>query len=471
MSKSLRAFAVVILTALGSGAQGQEPLPRPEDLVAGYRQNRFLFQNMRLVWLRRHGYLPGWHANMQQRIKQEEAQAARPGETPESAAQHRNAAGRYRKVLAMPESTRGEELLQEYLGDRANSRFQMRVAPAGWVKDHPSPPWGFPQDKVTADSLRGVYERFFIYAFDKGLGDSYRAWAGLRRDDNYLASVLASPREMPTTFFPPLAVEDQNRGKQWHPLDEFFSWRVEEMNVLGKADLDGHATYVLEHLRADPFAGSYLPEGRLREKYKDRYKHMFSTRAWIDTARGCLPLRITREAYFTLDGRVTQPPFPLQTLEQVAVERVEGGGYYPVKGVIREWTDDETVPIDYFGSDAEFEKLITGERRLRPRVAAEEVSWHVGGVRVNCTAPDDFALPFPEKTLYADEIQRKTLITGEGQTLLDNAIGPEGKQQQFEPADLSAPVFTWLVSGNLVCVALLGGWFLFRRRASRRRVA
>jgi hypothetical protein len=410
---------------------------------------------------------------MRQLIKRAEEMAAKPGLPAEVAAQQRASAERYRQYLKMAEEGGAEVLLQEYLSDRANSRFQMRVAPAGWVKEHALPPWGFPQDKVSADSLQGVYERFLIYSYDKSLGDSFRAWGGQKRDDNYLGSVLAGPKDMPTTYFPPLAVEDQSWGKQWHPVDEFFAAPVDQMNVTGRAAVDGRTVYVLERLWRDPYVNSFIPEGRLREKYKDRYKHVFLARALVDPARGCMPLQITWDAYYTLDGRTTQPPgaLPQLLLDHVTVDQVEGAGYYPVKGTLHVSGDDESVPIDFFSSDTEYEKVLTGQRPLRPRIWTDETTWQVGRLLVNCTVPEDFILAFPDKTLYADETRRKTLLTGESQTLLDKAIGPEGQQQHFEPADLTPPVFTWLLTGNLVCLALLGSWFLLRRRASRRKVA
>jgi hypothetical protein len=465
------------LFALDSACLGQEALPRPEDLVAGYQQNRRLFDNARIVWVRRHHHMPGWFANLSFRIKQQEELAAKADISPEARDGHLETVKSYQKAMAAEEQHNGDDLLQEFVIDRAHGRFQQRVAPADWLSVHPQPPWDFPTDRPTPEALRTVYSDFAIYSFDAAFGNMCRYWAGDRFKDNHLASIVAKPPDSPQNFFPPLACEDQSRGKQWHPFDEFFSFPVAQMSVKGRTEVDGHSTYILEAQQAATPPYSYIPHEYMA-KYKDRLRMIPSVTAWVDVSRGCIPLRIEWDGILTLDGRRFRPQSqpnralsevtqPSRALSEVKVERVEGGGYYPVKGVTRGWAADAAAMTDY-----DFEKVITGQSAVTNQVLSEETSWQVGSVRVNCVTPDDLTLAFPEKTLYSDEAQANTFVTGEAQSLLDDVIGPEGKSAVL-PAAPAANQYSpawWLVGGNIVFLVLLGCWFFFRGRTVRRTV-
>lgn len=432
------AGVVLVLLTVCAGIGSSEPVIRPEDLVAGYRQNMAAFQTLRVTWTRTSQFAPNWFNHHEKLAKASEERAAQQGLSPEERAAYLKDAESERRAISAHRDP--IVLEQDYWTDRVN--FQMRVLPAGTkgaAPDHSL----FPDVELTPEALQGEFAGIFILSFYPSAAPSaFRIWAGAKRGAMHAAGVRGdnpntqnpNTRE---TYFPPLGVSDSQWGAQWHPFDAFFSGPIEEMQVTGEDNVDGEHTYILERRVEQKDKRSFMTAEDLEQFGADMQVFRL-TRAWIAPQQGYIPLRMEWDVTRTYRGKplITarkRPGPPGRVLSEVRVRRIDGGGYYPVAGTIREYSVDANARV----RGAKLADILAGRPLppIPPMVLTEEVRWTAHRIEANrAMSADMFALPFPENTGYFDSVRSRGLVTGSAQSFLDGVITPEG-----EPPVASSP--------------------------------
>lgn len=461
---------------------GEEVPYTAADLVAGYHQN---FARVRTLRVQAR-YTERWMANQLKHWEKAAARAEQELQAIDLPAEQRallleevqNNRERARDpLMAEPHYT-----LQDFWTDGV--QFQQRVPriAQGWNTPNPKrdgfipgtgvPAFPFPDGPATAQNLPTLFRELRIVSYSRSAG--FRSWEGVEREGRYGGWVSTEAKggivPFPPLGRPPLEWGANLAQSQWHVFDEFFSRPIEEMRVTGTAVLDGRAVYLLEHWKKTARLESFmLPE--LIEKYGADVERFDVVRAWIDPARGCLPLRMEWTAKTQYKGVPLEPLpgaeklKPGRVVEEVKVEALAGGGFYPVSGVIRHYA----VDADWSGPFATIEDVI--ERRAVPvarNVLNQETHWEVLKLQANMPLAEDFfALPFPRNTVYYDADEGRGLVTGTAQDYLDGVVGPPGGEIPDESAARPAQRSWWLPwcvgAVVLVCIA----WLLRARLRAR----
>jgi hypothetical protein len=434
------------------------------DLVAGYWQNQRAFRTLR-VQLR---VEEQEHENWRVLWSMQADEAAKRAHLPGINTAERLQAERDAQALRRAAQDRGpKRSYQDFWTDW--QQFQQRVpcqatasedgGMAGEYRDIP-PIWTFPEVPLTAGSVAGEFSEYWILSFGRRSG--FRAWDGRRN--------RGTVGPAPTAWtLPPLCGALAVPGPR-NVMDEFFALDAEKMEVVGKATVAGNETYVLEYKELMP-QERWLPPNEIKE-YGDRAKLYHVTRAYVDLNQGCLPLKMDWSAHSFLDGkRVPRKPLgPFRVLDGVEIERIEEGGYYPIKGVIREYGSDHT----WKGRRPNLAELAAGAE-VPPVVLNQEKRWEVLKIEANIPMPDEmFALPFPQDTLYLDSTAGKLYVTGSAQRVLDGAVVGEAKPYQppasaYNPPPRRSKGWFW---GGMALVLAVVAWIAYQRvRSGRQRRA
>lgn len=441
------------------------------DLVAGFWQNYASFRTLRVQLKTTKRYGEQWFLHLKQESEQQEQAAGEEALAPDAKLDALRRADLTREWLSDPYLREPLPELQDFWTNRA--KYQQRVPRPLTVSELAAgreaaarllASWQFPDEPLKPETLVTAYREFYIISY---LGEQgVRSW-NFSRSGRSVGSV-GPEEQLVYQSLPPLgaprAVHDT---ALLHVIDQYFRIAVDQLQLVGKETIGGVVTYVLEHAQEAP-RGSWLAPD---PKYAERLRLIRTTRAWVAPELGFLPLRMEWSSRRELDGKPIDagrtPPRgwkPYQVVEDVQILKVGDAGFYPVKGVVRNymvevnWRPPQTLS---------FEDLMAG-RTLEsiPYQLREETAWEAVKVEANIPMADEmFALPFPQGTVYVDRDEGKQYVTGSAQRVLDGAITGEAQRYQPKPPVPPPPArrgkgLTW---GGLGVLAALLAWLVYVR--------
>lgn len=194
----------------------------------------------------------------------------------------------------------------------------------------------------------------------------------------------------------------------WHPIDAFFFQPPENYRVIGAETIDGRETVIVEV----PVATSYS-QGFANEKGESyQLKAVHYHRAWLDPARGSLPVKLliwhgNEKTDFAT--HVSQPPRNVMTTQQLT--EVVPGGWYPTQTTLDKYDrDEEKMPkAPPSGQGAEWERYLEDVAKV-PLVVYQRETWKCVLVEVPRKLTDEFfVLPTPAGAKIIDR-DREDLI-------------------------------------------------------------
>ena len=424
-------LATLVLMALPMMAwDGPDPVT-PESLFAQFRDNTKAFKTLKLQWRRDATRTEEWATHEKMVIRDLEAKASALANTTDE--YHELSQEINRRTQPFAQLLAPRRMVQSYRTNRVG--YLACAAPVNWDAIHSGPDWYLPDEPVTAESMRTTFPNFFLGAYTgdptKGfmwctplLGGTVSAQV---RRLNYYADEH--------NYFPPLGVEKSEWGSDvlWHPIDLFFRADFKQFTTVGRETIGGHEAVVIESRKETP-----------RQKTQAANLRFFEiNRAWIDPERGALPLRIEWSYLEEIDGKPAPGKLlgknPWKVLETTEILDVEGGGFYPSKGIIKEYGPMLTK-VD----------TTTPEARLPFSILQESTTWEAAKIEANQPINQEFTIPIPKGTYYYNEIMNYTVLAGH-----------EYQNQSKLPWSL--------------CAGIIGGWLIYSLialsvRGHRRRV-
>jgi hypothetical protein len=475
-----RSFAGVVmfsqLLLVSSLMLGQQPDSlelRPADLVSGYRLNLGKFKSFRVTVRYSKQNREQWFREQEARILSYE-KGVNESTNEDEKVEYLSALQRIQDSVKNPKA--GEPVFSHFDFWTDRKGFQTRrftegdLIGAKGAKSIPAE-FRFP-DEPLADqgSLATTFKHIPIVSFDGDLKAGFRAWNGYL-GSSYNASVWPKAPEYGEGWplFPPLGVESEAWGKTltWHEIDQFFALPVEQLSVEGTELVGGTKTYRLAHIKERPIASSLSQQ--LIKKYP-KARSFNKTVAYVDPSRGFLPRKI---AYYTdVMLEESAKPFagrndPWGILEVKRIELIPRGGFYPMEGIAQSF-DYELPAVRRVERLRDLEGSIKGKYRTDKRGISDETAWLVTRVDAGWEpSPGMFDLPFPDNTLYFDQIKQKGMLTGDPAKKIDENVQP------LPPPVLPAPNPTRryiLVGTNVALIIFVVVLFVVvkrRKKASR----
>jgi hypothetical protein len=475
----MRCWLPLILTTLASPGNGAESPYTVADLVAGYYQNFAQFRTLRVQMRYTEQYKAYWLKHWECEADRLE-KLAQDSETPVAdRARLLSQADGYRKMARHPDMARPHHTLQDFW--MQGRCFQQRVplAAAGWntppadggfVAAPGAENWTFADEPPTAANLTRLYREVQIVSYAPETG--YRGWAGRHRPTGQAVGWRSSQSKGGIAVFPPLGQPPPEwQVSLMHVMDQFFALPQKEMRLGGVGELEGRRVYLIEHVAEAPYQ-TWLQPHEIA-KYAGKVQRFNVVRVWVDVERGCLPVRMEWDSYLARNGepleaeRAISGQRPLwRVLEEVRISAVEGGGFYPMTGVLRTYADD----LSSGREPLTVSDILEGRAKSwPPTVLTKEERWEVLKLEANIPVPEGFfALPFPKNTVYYDAAQGAGLVTGSAQEYLDGVVGPEGQALRPE-TDAPAPAaHRWWLPACVGAVVLgLLAWLVRLRLKGR----
>jgi thiol-disulfide isomerase/thioredoxin len=273
--------------------------------------------------------------------------------------------------------------------------------------------WRFPTERLSAESLLTVYRSVNIFSCSPTSSPPVRVWEGadhpayisqLHLDD----SLLHAP-----------AMVDVGHGEftTLHPIDAFFSLPADEYHVVRQEIIDGRELTVVQlgTAHGDPLQQAARRtiefEGKVqaaiakappdsREVVVESGPAVFNpahaggrpgTWAWIDLARGALPMRIET------------PLAEVMITERIA--ELSSGAFYPAKTVFESRRADPKKPI----SSEQWAEIAAGKRKP-DLIVHNRMSWDCSLVELIPDLDDRFfILPFPPGQQIWDQDTEKVV--------------------------------------------------------------
>jgi thiol-disulfide isomerase/thioredoxin len=274
---------------------------------------------------------------------------------------------------------------------------------------------------VTAETLTADYRCLAVFAYQDKSSPPMRAWWGNQEPFAYtskkhLGDILNVDLPPFTDVVSPPDCGSANR----HPIDDFFLEPVEQYHVVGQEQIAGRMLTIVELIVP-------VTNGDLKVYLK-------VYRAWLDLARGALPMKIERR--LTLKERLPRldrwQPDEITMTERVV--ELANGGFYPAETTMERWQADPRARL----SEADWDDVRAGKRRAA-QVVAQIYRWDCSLVEIKTDfAKDFFAIPFPAGQKVYDhdadpDADRKPLVEV-GQQAPPLTIGRwlDGKQRTLE---------------------------------------
>jgi hypothetical protein len=353
--------------------------PSPEALFGRFRDNARSLATLKVQWRRDSARTEEGAAVEAARLAGIEGQLDAMDNSTDEYHRLSQELNRRRQILAATYAPK--RMFQTYLTDR--SRFMMRGAPPNWDALQHSDDWLMPDVAVTEETMKTKYGGFAIVVHDGRPDSGFRT---CMPTGGGVVSAFVRTGMYPDgrNDFPPLALDQALLGPDElrHPIDAFFREVPKDFANVGRAQVAGRSTVVIERRTEAPIPG--------REA---RFTRVEIVRAYLDADRGALPLRIEWDVEDRDAGKPIAKPKPVQVLETTEVVPV-GGGFYPVKGSLLSYGAD---PANEDG------KVVVVER----------MTWHAAKVEANVPLDETFAVPIPKGTYYYDEVLGYTVRAGE----------------------------------------------------------
>jgi len=403
--------------AAGSDEQN---LPSAGDLVSGFRTNYHAFPALRILWARKQEMTDAWFKRSENAAEKYRKESNDASKTPPERARALRLSENAKNVLTNPVLRKPTIILQEFRTDR--SSYQACRFNASVESDLPS---GYSFSKrLPADplNLQTVLAHTRITAYDHSTSQ-FTYWMGRREGrDYYQAEIGRKNMGDSEGFFPPLGHDSDARGGTLNELDAFFARATSQMRVIRTEVKEGVETYVLEHGEefklAPDFLARELPE-ELIAKFPGKLQLYAITTAWVDAKRGFLPLRIEKTAAFFYDGRrLGPPPQSAELLTVFKVQKIDGGGWYPMKGRVCLFSEDP----EWTKGPNSMEMLLDNRFHNIPHVIVKMTSWDIHNIEIISDLKDMFKVDFPNDTEYYDDNLKKFLFKGDQKAYDDKVL-------------------------------------------------
>jgi hypothetical protein len=425
----------VCVLALVCAAPAQETHLLPEEILAAYRQNASTPKTLRISWTRTLRRSEDWRK--QQLFGEKSIQRELDAMTPAEQSGERGTllSSQVKSFRALgTRSLEGlvEPVAQDYWS--SGPRFQIR-----WFVDEKGSRGlaraAFPDDETTRATLEPRFGSIAVLSVAEAGGGLFHLWEGSCDKGECFAGIRAhNPVEL-LTYLPPLSRRAPADGVQMHMIDEFFSGAPEEYAVLAPVELDGVPVLLVERA--------------LKVERGD------CIRAWIDPARGCLPLRI--ETYL---GRMDKfrdylkpslpdsPPFANEVLRVSEIREAAPNYFYPVRGESFTYGEERNESLERTGH----------------RVPHETVAWSADAIEIDRPMSDAaFTLSFPPGTVFWDDREGQGFVVGDADGTFERLA--ESTSRRRRPTSRAS---TWWIVGGSVLAAFVVAIVWWRRRSLAR---
>ncbi|GIW96021.1 MAG: hypothetical protein KatS3mg110_4062 [Pirellulaceae bacterium] len=433
-----------------------------DDLVAGYQTNAAKFRTLRVLWERKFEETPAVKARALTDAGRLEGLAGSAKSLDEKR-QFEEQAAALRAQAARP--LRKETWVQEYWTDR--NRFQVRLPRPDLPPDTASQ-LSFPDDVPVGDALATVFKQYEIASvLPSSSGHLVRLWYGadergtlrasIRKGDGYPTEFMVPPLGIPNGVWDWASPVDRRDESHLHWFDLFFLVSAAELRLVGRETVNGRSVYVIEYVsKSANLRDLKTSDGKTVEPATVQ-------RAYIDPSQGCLPLRLEAGGRIYVDGQPLRPHNfqPSVVVEVSRIESVQGAGFYPMAGVVTQYTLDPEYPSRSIYEA--LEDMLSKEWVPKKLVVSSTIRWEVRRLDANLPMPEElFSLEFPKNTHYFDAVENRTGVVG----LTDEEVKRLAGEQ---PGQRLAPGRKWFVAG-LATVAFVGAAvvFLLWKRARKR---
>lgn len=401
-------LVTVALVAFIAAVEGEQ-YPTPGDLVAGYRYNLSTFNAPRIIWRYVDIRPEAWYDHNENAATQLDRTATASTLDAKQRAELQSEASARRSSVAATASRIAH--VWDYWTDR--ERFQVRTPSNNDIQGAVS----FPDDPITPATLTTTYGNYRIFSYLSNANPPLRFWTGIDKRGT-LSGILANGTGVAKQgdfLFPPLGACKEEWGvKQFHWIDAFYVLPAEQMQVVGKSNVAGHTTYLLRHQKLEKAPPTFT-------KLAANVEIGEATTAWVDPARGCIPLRIEWSSVIVIDGKSfgDGETKPFRVMETEQIEQFADAGFYPAKGSLWLYGADP----HWAGTPITLDEAIAGKKVEIPLVTISEHKWDAAKVEPNAATNESmFAFTFPANTHYFDETKGRFFIEGLTQSEVDRII-------------------------------------------------
>lgn len=440
---SLLRLSFLICGVIAAASAVAEDLPSASEVISGYRQNLQAFDGLCVRWRYQRRRTELYRQTLLEEARALDRQASSMSSSDEqkgSLEKTAESAWKYAKDFE-PARTESGTLSVFSFGDQV----QIRIP-----RDHRSV-----VDHVELDrsSLTGAYSNTIIWS-RPSTSSPWLFWSGSVNNpsggfDSRLPDTLIG-------FLPPGLPVDLMPPGHLHSFDAFFTSPSESFVVVGFTKLEKTPALIVDKVERTP-AEAFIPKERL-EELRHRLRQEIVTRAWLDPAAGYWPRRMESFARWFLDDRELSHPIPPKggfkpRVEDVTIEKIPDGGFFPTHGMIREWQPVSPVPKIWILDIVDGRPPV--EIELAPIVENE---WWAEAVTTH--ARTEFQLD----KLWPSDVQ--VIDVASGQILVQDAAGElvRAKAEQLIRKSSSTGIRSiWLVIGGAALTIGVGVW-LWRRR-------
>ena len=277
----------------------------------------------------------------------------------------------------------------------------------------------FPGSVSPAENLTKLYGSIRMASWSSANAPPLRCWSGNQgRVSKTLNDCVSG------TFLPPLGFVrlDWTHTRDWHALDHFMSQEARRYSVVGRAELNGRSTIVVDGLFTDPEQNGW------RER----------VRAWIDPTQGYLPLRLE---WRFVDSSGKAAPNLKRHVEVSNVKKV-AGGYYPLQITRQEYTYDHKANEEQRREKAA--GRVPEAAPAPPSVPRRTKTWEVSEIAPHkVIEPAALALEFPKGALFTNAVDKRMYHVGDAQPLPE-PVPP------VQPGQIAPPVeaASWADGGS-----------------------
>jgi len=332
--------------------------------------------------------------------------------------------------------------------------FQTRTPFAAKVPEG----WSFPDVEANEQTLlRELSEIQILSVPDDGAEKGARVWLGDRRKQAgmmHLKQASWGSRQLP-----PLALAVPYEIESVHPFDQLFAAPIRELAVVGTKSTPSAELLTLERTEIVSGALENLMTDEERRRLAGRVGFFNLQTAWVDPARGCLPVRMEWSQRWTLDGReVFKTPAHI-IVENVEIEQVADGVWYPRTSSMTTYAADESQELPKFSLTS----ILEGRPPSGRSGILQTFEWKVHKVQPRLElAQNFFALPFPNGSIVLDHDKNRLVAVGDRSAVLNRIVAAPGVVTGDQP---TSRTFIWLIGANVLVLALIiVAWRMNKKR-------
>ena len=340
-----------------------------------------------------------------------------------------------RRIADRPPETRA----WDFWTDRRNCQVREPRAPEERASLKFLPDFEAVPNRLTTD-----FKQTLVTSWGEVTAGKFRLWTANKMDAEHFSGAVDEAYPSTAGRLPPLAIPRTIPFRMLHPYDLFFVPQAQTF-LAGWAKLNGEEVLTVARLFLDsPEVANYLPG-----------KHL-AVVGFLHPEKNFMPVRLEISlADPTYQPKTADPCLsgdcPVQRLvRDIKLQEFHSAGpdavsiFYPVSGI------EEDYRMAASDSD-------DPEMRVSPH---ERRSWQTDLVEVNREiSVENFALKFPEGTIYSQSSTGDILVTGDRDGFAKRVVAAAIKPTTEPPAN-----YRWITA---VIVLSLGGLFWLYRQKSR----